>query len=58
MNNTEKTGLDYMGGKILPLFLKTFFPTLLGMLFNALITLIDGVFVGRGVGLMESPPSI
>lgn len=27
-----------------------FFPTLLGLIFNALITIIDGIFVGQGVG--------
>lgn len=30
--------------------MKVFLPTLAGMIFNALITIIDGVFVGRGVG--------
>ena len=46
----EKTGLDYAHGNIRSLFFKIFFPTLLGMIFNALLTIIDGVFVGRGVG--------
>ena len=50
MEHTETTGLDYAGGKISRLFSKIFFPTLLGMIFNALITIIDGVFVGRSVG--------
>lgn len=52
MDNNEKNGsrLDYENGKITPLFCKVFFPTLLGMIFNALITIVDGVFVGRGVG--------
>lgn len=27
-----------------------FFPTLLGLIFNALITIVDGIFVGQGVG--------
>lgn len=44
------TGLDYGGGKIGRLFSKMFFPTLLGLIFNALITVIDGIFVGQGVG--------
>ncbi len=43
-------GLDYAGGNIGRLFAKMFFPTLLGLLFNALITIVDGVFVGQGVG--------
>lgn len=29
---------------------RLFFPTLLGMMFNSLITIADGIFVGRGVG--------
>lgn len=27
-----------------------FFPTLLGLIFNTLITIVDGIFVGQGVG--------
>ncbi|MDE5806625.1 MAG: polysaccharide biosynthesis C-terminal domain-containing protein [Muribaculaceae bacterium] len=46
----ETLGLDYANGKISRLFFKIFLPTLLGMIFNALITIIDGIFVGRGVG--------
>lgn len=50
MENIEKTGLDYAHGKIGSLFSRLFFPTLLGLIFNALITIVDGIFVGRGVG--------
>lgn len=50
MAQKETTGLDYAGGKIGRLFSKMFFPTLLGLIFNALITIIDGIFVGQGVG--------
>lgn len=50
MEQKESTGLDYAGGSINRLFSKMFFPTLLGLIFNALITIVDGVFVGRGVG--------
>lgn len=32
------------------LFAKLFVPTLLGLLFSALLNLTDGIFVGRGVG--------
>lgn len=46
----EKLGLDYGGGNIVKLFCMIFFPTLLGMIFNALITIVDGIFVGQGVG--------
>ena len=44
------TGLDYATGRIPVLFRKIFFPTLLGMIFNALITIVDGIFVANGVG--------
>lgn len=50
MEQTQNTGLDYAGGNIGRLFAKMFFPTLLGLLFNALITIVDGIFVGQGVG--------
>lgn len=50
MKHTEEGGLDYANGQIGKLFSKIFFPTLLGMLFTALITIVDGVFVGKGVG--------
>lgn len=47
---TVTTGLDYSGGKIGRLFSKMFPPpTLLGLIFNALITVVDGIFVGQGV---------
>ena len=47
---TQHTGLDYSNGKIPVLFRKIFFPTLWGMIFTALITIVDGIFVGNGVG--------
>ncbi|MDE6409009.1 MAG: hypothetical protein K2K81_02020 [Muribaculaceae bacterium] len=46
----DKTGLDYAKGRIGKLFRQIFFPTLLGMMFTALITIVDGIFVGKGVG--------
>lgn len=46
----ETLGLDYVNGRVDRLFFKIFFPTLLGMIFNSLITIVDGIFVGRGVG--------
>ncbi len=42
--------LDFAGGDIPRLFRAIFFPTLVGMVFNALLTIIDGIFVGHGVG--------
>ncbi len=42
--------IDFGKGKIGPLFRALFFPTLIGMIFMSLQTVIDGIFVGRGVG--------
>lgn len=42
--------IDFGTGKIGPLFRALFFPTLVGMVFMSLQTVIDGIFVGRGVG--------
>lgn len=41
---------DLGNGNIFKLFKGLFFPTLIGMVFNALLTIIDGIFVGQGVG--------
>ncbi|MDE6498543.1 MAG: MATE family efflux transporter [Muribaculaceae bacterium] len=45
-----KENLNFATMKIGPLFRAMFFPTLVGMLFTSLITVVDGIFVGRGVG--------
>ena len=42
--------IDFGSGQTGPLFRKIFFPTLVGMLFMSAQTIIDGIFVGRGVG--------
>ncbi len=42
--------LDFGNGDIPKLFRALFFPTLIGMVFNAVLTVIDGIFVGQGVG--------
>ena len=42
--------LDFAKDRIGPLFRTLFFPTLIGMIFNSALTLIDGIFVGQGVG--------
>ncbi len=42
--------IDFGTGKIGPLFRALFFPTLVGMMFMSLQTVIDGIFVGHGVG--------
>ncbi|MCM1140643.1 MAG: MATE family efflux transporter [Muribaculum sp.] len=46
----DRDSLDFGNEKIPKLFRKLFFPTLVGMVFNALLTIIDGIFVGQGVG--------
>lgn len=53
MNKSRKLdqeSLDFGRENISKLFGQLFFPTLVGMVFNALLTIIDGVFVGQGVG--------
>ncbi len=42
--------IDFGTGKIGALFRALFFPTLVGMAFMSSQTVIDGIFVGRGVG--------
>jgi len=48
--NLDRDKIDFGNGKIGPLFRALFFPTLIGMIFNSALTLIDGIFVGQGVG--------
>lgn len=48
--NLDRDKLDFATGKIGPLFRALFFPTLIGMIFISALTLIDGIFVGQGVG--------
>ncbi len=50
MEQVNSEHLDFGKEKISVLFRKMFVPTLLGMLSMSLITVIDGIFVGRGVG--------
>lgn len=50
MKNLERDSIDFGRMHIPSLFCKLFFPTLTGMVFNALLNLADGMFVGRGVG--------
>lgn len=42
--------LDFGNGKIDKLFAAMFFPTLIGMVFNSVLNICDGMFVGHGVG--------
>lgn len=46
----ERDKLDFGNGKINRLFSAMFFPTLIGMAFNSVLNLCDGMFVGHGVG--------
>lgn len=48
--NLDRDKLDLGSGKIGSLFRALFIPTLVGMIFNTLLTIIDGIFVGQGVG--------
>ena len=42
--------IDFAKENIPRLFLRLFVPTLLGLLFGAMLNIADGIFVGRGVG--------
>ncbi len=46
----ERDKLDFGTEKVGRLFRSMFFPTLIGMIFNSLLNLCDGMFVGHGVG--------
>lgn len=48
--NLDRDKLDFGNGKIGELFRTLFFPTLIGMIFNSILTLADGIFVGHGTG--------
>ena len=50
VSNIKKAPIDFGKDKIGSLFSKIFFPTLIGMLANTILTVSDGIFVGRGVG--------
>lgn len=47
---SDRDNIDFGAGKVSRLFSKIFFPTLLGMVSWSLLTIIDGIFVGQGVG--------
>lgn len=48
--NLNRDRLDFANDNIGPMFRSLFFPTLVGMIFNSVLTVIDGIFVGRGAG--------
>lgn len=46
----ERDSLDFKNMRVGALFMKQFMPTLLGMVSSALFIIVDGIFVGRGIG--------
>lgn len=46
----QRDNLDFKRMKVGKLFTKQLFPTLLGMVSSALFVVVDGIFVGRGIG--------
>lgn len=46
----ERDKIDFGNGKIGRIFTAMFFPTLIGMVFNSVLNICDGMFVGHGVG--------
>ena len=55
----KRDAIDFGSDSIPGLFRKIFIPTLIGMACMAVMTTIDGAFVGHGVGgATRSPPSI
>ena len=46
----ERDKLDFGNEKIAKLFRAMFLPTLIGMVFNSILNICDGMFVGHGVG--------
>lgn len=48
--NLDRDKIDFGNGKIGKLFRALFFPTLIAMIANSALTIIDGIFVGHGVG--------
>lgn len=48
--STEKSSLDYGAMPIGELFMRLYFPTLLSLLAAGVFNMIDGIFVGQGVG--------
>ena len=48
--NDNRDALDFGTMNVPRLFIKLFVPTLMGLIFSALLNLADGIFVGKGVG--------
>lgn len=52
LTHDNRDSIDFGKAGITLLFVKLFFPTLLGLAFIALFNIADGIFVGKGVGSM------
>lgn len=50
MKNLNRDRIDFGTMSIPALYVRLFVPTLLGLVFGAMMNLADGIFVGRGVG--------
>ena len=50
LRHMQRDAIDFGSDNIPKLFGKMLMPTLLGMLCISLMTIIDGVFIGHGVG--------
>ena len=50
MKDLQRDSIDFGTTSIAPLFRRIFYPTLLSMVFGSILTVVDGIFVGRGVG--------
>lgn len=50
MKDLQRDSIDFGTTKVTTLFRNIFIPTLLGMVFTSLLTVADGIFVGKGVG--------
>lgn len=48
--NDNRDALDFGTMNVPQLFIKLFVPTLMGLVFSAILNLADGIFVGKGVG--------
>lgn len=48
----KRDAIDFENGQVMPLFWRLLIPTLLGTLSIALVTMMDGIFVGQGVGAL------
>lgn len=46
----NRDALDFGTMNVPRLFVKLFIPTLMGLIFSAILNLADGIFVGKGVG--------